>query len=145
MADDAPTRHIDSDWKAQAQADTQRPAEQNKPATEPSAAAGSAQGGTPGGQGAPGGGQLPEASFETLMSTFVTQALYGLGAFPDPRTGQRVAHLDLARHSIDLLGIIEEKTKGNLTDEEANTLASTIYELRNQYVQVAAASRSTAQ
>lgn len=138
MPDDTPKIQIDSDWKAQAQAEKQKLSEQAKPdAATSSPTAGDEPAGKPG-----GAGQIPEASFETLMSTFVTQALYGLGAFPDPRTGQRVAHLDLARHSIDLLGILEEKTKGNLTEKESDTIASTIYELRNQYVQVAHAARA---
>ena len=138
--DEAPKIQIDSDWKAQAQAEKEKLAEQTKAAP---AESGDTGGGTEAGAAATDAGQLPEASFETLMSTFVTQALYGLGAFPDPRTGQRVAHLDLARHSIDLLGVLEEKTKGNLTEQEADTLASTIYELRNQYVQVAHTARAS--
>lgn len=139
--DDAPKIQIDSDWKAQAQAEKQKLAEQAQ--TSPNAAGEAVDGSGEASAGPGGAGQVPEASFETLMSTFVTQALYGLGAFPDPRTGQRVAHLDLARHSIDLLGILEEKTKGNLTEQESDALASTIYELRNQYVQVAHAARAS--
>jgi len=80
----------------------------------------------------------------TLISSIATQALFSLGAMPDPQTGQRYTNLDIARHHIDSLGVLEEKTKGNLTDEEKTTLATTLYELRQSYVQVANASRSPA-
>lgn len=134
---EGPKIHIDSDWKAQAQAEKQRLAEQAKP--KPSDAAGG--GGQDAGTGA---GGMPPATFETLMSTMATQALFAMGAIADPRTGQRMAHLDLARHHIDMLTVLEEKTKGNLTEEESNALAATIYELRNRYVQLAASARTSA-
>ena len=136
MADDqgTPKIHIDSDWKAQAQAEKQRLAEQSK-AKAPAA------GGGAGEQQPPRSGEMPPADFQTLLSTIATQALFALGAFPDPQTGQRSAHLELARHHIDLLGVLEEKTKGNLTDEESDTLATTIYELRNRYVQIVTQAR----
>ena len=84
----------------------------------------------------PGPGQVPPASFETLMSTLTTQALLYMGAVPDPMTGQRIAHLELATHNIDLLAVLEEKTKGNLSEEETSRLTQTINELRMLYVQL---------
>lgn len=136
MAEDAPKIQIDSDWKAQAQAEKQRLAQQR--AASGSAAATGAAAATAAGRGA---GGLPPANFETLVSTMATQALFALGAIPDPRTGQRLQHLDLARHHIDMLGVIEQKTKGNLSEHEADLLASTLFELRQQYVQIASAMR----
>ena len=138
---DAPKLHIDSDWKAQAQAEKQRLAEQAKAKGEAAGGAGAAGAGAAAGR-APG--QMPPANFETLMSTLVTQALFALGAIADPRTGQRYQNLDLARHHIDMLGVLEEKTKGNLSQEEDETLASTMYELRTRYVQIASAARGPA-
>lgn len=123
--------HIDSDWKAQAQAEKQKLAEQDK--------AGAA--GSPGGAGAGAPGGMPPATFESLVSTMATQAMFAMGAIPDPRTGQRMQHLDLARHHIDMLGVLEEKTKGNLSDEESKMLSGTTYELRSRYIQLASASR----
>ena len=123
--------HVDADWKAQAQAEKQKMAEKSKAAKEKQ------QGGQ---EEAGAGGQqqgMPPANFETLISTMATQALFAMGAFADPRTGQRYQNMDLARHHIDMLGVIEEKTKGNLTEEEQTTLASTLYELRTRYVQMA--------
>ena len=125
--DDAPKIHIDADWKAEAQAEKERLEEQAKERPD----------------SAGGAGQIPEASFQTLVSTMATQALFAMGAIPDPRTNERVAHLDLARHHIDMLSVIEEKTKGNLTDEEEKILTTTLYELRNTYIQLNTAARNT--
>lgn len=136
---EAPKIQIDSDWKAQAQAEKQKLAEKAK-AAPPAAGAGGAEA-AGGARRAPAPGEMPPADFQTLLSTMATQALFALGAFPDPRTGQRVAHLDLARHHIDMLGVIEEKTKGNLTEEESDALTTTLYELRQRYVQIGAQAR----
>jgi len=127
--DDGAKIHIDADWKAQAQAEKEKLAQET--------ASDSGAGGA--GPGAPG--EMPPATFETLMSTIVTQALFAMGAIPDPRTGQRMQHLDLARHHIDMLGVLEEKTKGNLSEEEDEILSSTTYELRNRYIQLTTAAR----
>ena len=132
MAEDGPKIHIDSDWKAQAQAEKQKLAEKSKAAAKP---------GAPGGGGGGAQGGLPPASFETLVSTMVTQALFSMGAIPDPRTGQRIQHLDLARHHIDMLTVLEEKTKNNLSEEEANLLSGALYELRTRYIQLSSAAR----
>lgn len=132
MAEDGPKIHIDSDWKAQAQAEKAKLAEKSKAAPKP---------GAPGGGGAGGAGGMPPATFETLISTMVTQALFAMGAIPDPRTGQRMQNLDHARYQIDLLGVLEEKTKGNLTEDETNLLSSAVYELRTRYIQLLSAAR----
>ena len=134
MADsqETPQIHVDSDWKAQAQAEKQRIAKQAKAAeTEGSEGKGASA----------GSGGLPPASFETLISTMVTQALFAMGAIQDPRTGKHMQQLDLARHHIDMLSVIEEKTKGNLTTEESKMLNQTLYELRSRYIQTTSASR----
>ncbi|MEQ9460142.1 MAG: DUF1844 domain-containing protein [Phycisphaeraceae bacterium] len=132
MADgeEAPKIIIDSDWKAQAQADKQKLAEQAK-AKESEKGAGAA--------GAPGGPEgIPPASFETLLSSIATQALMSLGAFMDRRTGQPIpADLEVAKFHIDLLGVLEEKTKGNLSKEESEILTGTLHELRSHFVQQA--------
>jgi len=133
MAEDntGPKIHIDDDWKAQAQAEKKKLAEQAKKSEAAPAGA----------QAGPGGRRMPEANFETLISTMATQALFAMGAIPDPQTGQRMQHLDLARHHIDMLGVLEEKTKNNLSEEETNLLAQTIYELRTRYIQLSSAAR----
>ncbi len=59
-----------------------------------------------------------------------------MGAIPDPYSGQRLLHLDLSRHHIDTLAILEAKTKGNLTEEESTTLTQSLAELRQVFVQL---------
>jgi hypothetical protein len=62
-----------------------------------------------------------------------------LGAFPDPETGRAIVSLEYAKLHIDLLGVLEQKTRGNLTEQEASLLSRTLYELRMQYVEIAKA------
>ena len=131
MSEDTPKIQVDSDWKAEAQREKERLSTQ---AAEPTESQGTRPSGGP--------REMPPASFETLMAMLATQALLYTGGIADPQTGQPMVHLDLARHNIDLLSVLEEKTKGNLTEEESQTLATTLYELRNRYVQVANASRA---
>lgn len=138
-SNDPPQIHIDDDWKAQAQAEKAKLAEAAKP--KASAAGDAPANKDSGGPGGGASGGIPPANFETLLSSFVTQALFAMGAIPDPQTGKPALHLDLARYQIDMLGVLEEKTKGNLTDEETKMLAGTLYELRSRYVQVANAQR----
>ncbi len=128
--DAEPKIHVDTDWKAQAAAEKQRLAEQERQQAK-----------QPGGPTISGAGGIPPANFETLVSTLVTQALFAMGAIPNPATGQRMQHLDLARHHIDMLGVLQEKTKGNLTEEESKMLNQTLYELRGRYIQLASAAR----
>ena len=84
---------------------------------------------------------MPPASFATLVSSIVTQILFALGAFADPQTGRRYRNLALAKHHIDVLGILEEKTKGNLTPEEKQLLDNALYEVRMAFVQAAQGGR----
>jgi hypothetical protein len=65
----------------------------------------------------------------------VSQALVALGDAENPLTGQRQADWELARFHIDMLGILEEKTKGNLTRQEENLLRGWLFDLRLRYVQ----------
>lgn len=136
--DAGPQLHIDSDWKAQAQAEkaklAQRDKDRQEQAQPPPGAA----------KPPPPGQRFPDADFAGLMNMLVSQALMSLGAMAHPQTGQPHVDLDLARHMIDLLSVLEEKSKGNLADDEAKHLATALYELRSSYVQIANASRSPA-
>ena len=122
-ADDAPKIHVDSDWKAQAQAEKDRLDAESQ---EKVAAAGGA-----------GMGGMPPANFQTLWSELASQAYMFLGAIPDPKTGQAIVAPEYAKHYIDLLGVLEEKTKGNLSDEESEDFLKVIAELREVFVRVA--------
>lgn len=136
--DPSPILHVDDDWKAQAQAEKAKLAEKEKAAKQ--SAKDSSAPKAP--KAAPG--QIPPADFTTLVSSIATQALFSMGAMPDPQTGQRYTNLDIARHHIDSLGVLEEKTKGNLSEDESKMLVGTLYELRQNYIQIANASRSPA-
>lgn len=131
MADEQPKIIVDSDWKAQAQAEKERLAAKEASAKPQPAAPGSL-GGSPGPEGAEGEPTL----FEELLRMLATQALLYMGAFPDPSTGQAVLSPEMAKLHIDMLGELEAKTKGNLSDQESKTLTSYLYELRMQYVEV---------
>jgi len=82
--------------------------------------------------------KLPPPSFELLIHTYASQALVAFGHVPNPIDGKREVRLDLAHHAIDMLVILEEKTKGNLTPNEAALLEKVLHELRFQYIDASA-------
>jgi len=82
--------------------------------------------------------QLPPPSFSLLVATFGSQAMIALGKAPNPLDGKTAVQLDLAKHAIDMLSIVEEKTKGNLTADEAALLESVLHQLRLAFVEVSA-------
>jgi len=129
--DQEPAIHVDSDWKKEAQAEKQRLAREAETAAPADA---STDGPTP----ETGAEQtLPPASFPALVQMLATQAAIFMSDQRDPQTGRSMRHLDLAKHNIDLLRVLEEKTKGNLTDEEKELLDHLLYELRMAYVNAA--------
>jgi Domain of unknown function (DUF1844) len=79
---------------------------------------------------------LPPPSFEFLTLSLRTQAEFQLGLMHfGPENERPKPNLDMARHSIDLLAIVQSKTKGNLTMEEQRLLENSLTELRFRYVQ----------
>ena len=76
------------------------------------------------------------ASFVNFLSTIATNAAAALGAVPHPATGQRALDLDSGKYWLDVLGMIREKTKGNLHPQEARLLDGLLADLRMQYVTV---------
>ncbi|ADH85304.1 DUF1844 domain-containing protein [Desulfurivibrio alkaliphilus] len=79
---------------------------------------------------------LPEVTFTTLVLSLNTSALLHLGELEDPETGAKQRDLALAKHTIDTLRLLEEKTAGNLTDQEKELLGNMLYDLRMRYVQL---------
>ena len=77
---------------------------------------------------------LPEISFSTFILSLNSSALVHLGLETDPSTGGRTSNLPLAKQTIDILGMLEEKTSGNLSDDERRLLTNIVYELRLMYV-----------
>ena len=143
MADspEQPKIIVDSDWKAQAQKEREKLAAKEKEAqAKPAAKAGMAGvGGMAAGSSAGAAGEeqgLPPGDFQSLVGTLVTQSLMYMGGFPDPQTGRAVVSLEHAKFHIDLLTVLEEKTKGNLTKEEGDDLSMALSELRMRFVEI---------
>ena len=76
------------------------------------------------------------ASFVNFLSTLVTNAAAALGAVPHPATGKRSLDLETGKYWLDILGMLKEKTAGNLHPEEARLLNALLGDLRMQYVQL---------
>ncbi|MFA6133663.1 MAG: DUF1844 domain-containing protein [Phycisphaerae bacterium] len=132
---DKPKIIVDDDWKAQAQAEKEKLDQQAAAAPDKGAAA--AGPGAVGATAGPADQELPPASFATLVGQLVTQVFMALGGVEDPRTKKRYVDLALAKHHIDTMAMLEDKTKGNLTDEEKALLNQALYEARMHYVQIA--------
>ena len=77
---------------------------------------------------------LPEINFATFIFSLNSSALVHLGVIEDPATNQKTANLPLAKQTIDILGVLEEKTKGNLTEDEEKLLTNILHDLRLMYV-----------
>lgn len=77
---------------------------------------------------------LPEASFLALIDMFAAEAAMNLGMAQTPDGSRTPIDLEAARHWIDMLGMLEEKTRGNLTEEEAGVLENVLAYLRMQFV-----------
>jgi hypothetical protein len=158
MAEEQPSLHIDTDWKKQAQEEKRRLAEEEQkraaererssatsapipgvstgsPASAGAATTGPARGraGSPGARGAR---EMPEASFPTLVNSLMTQVLLYLGELT-PRGVEPQVNLDMAKFNVDLLGVLDEKSKNNLTADEQKLMDTVLYETRMRYVQVA--------
>ncbi|MEQ8210275.1 MAG: DUF1844 domain-containing protein [Lacipirellulaceae bacterium] len=110
---------IDEDWKSQVTAEKEAA---EKQATESE------------GDPAAGAGMFPEASFEMLVSIFMTEAMVGMGQIPHPATGQPHPSKEQARYAIDMLEVIQEKTKGNLDEQQETTLRDLLHQLRMAFI-----------
>jgi hypothetical protein len=77
---------------------------------------------------------LPEVSFSTLIMSLSSSALFHLGEIPDPQTGKKTKDLPLAKHTIDTIGMLREKTQGNLSEEEQKFVDSMLADLRMRFV-----------
>ena len=132
---------IDTDWKKQAQEEKRKLAEeqQKKAAAASAAAIAPAAPGEPatrGPAGARGRGELPSASFATVVQSMLTQAMYYLGEL-SPTAGEGNINLDRAKHHVDSLTVLEEKTLNNLAPDEQKALDTALYEARMRFVNVA--------
>ena len=81
-------------------------------------------------------GPLPKVDFSSFLLSLYSSGLVQLGKVEDPSTGKKLKNLELARHSIDMIAMLEEKTKGNLTEDEKNLLKALLTEIRIAFVEV---------
>ena len=78
---------------------------------------------------------LPSVDFATFVLSLSHSALMHMGEAPNPETGTIEKSLPLARQTIDLIAMLEEKTKGNLTGDEERLLGQILFDLRMRFVE----------
>ena len=78
--------------------------------------------------------ELPEINFVNFLFSISTSALIQMGEIEDPISQQTVRNLPLAKQTIDLIGMLKEKTNGNLTPDEAKLIENILFDLRMRYV-----------
>ena len=77
---------------------------------------------------------MPELTFSTFVFSLNSSALVHLGVINEPSSNRNIKDLALAKQTIDILGILEEKTKGNLNEDEVKLLKNILHDLRLMYV-----------
>lgn len=138
MTEDKNTKIVsDEDWKQQAQREKEKLSQQEKTPdkTAPDEPAGDHEHNHEHDHAHTH--TLPEAGIATLVESLTIQTLYAMGKIQDPSGSQPTVNLDLAKHHIDTLQVIQDKTRNNLTEEETKLLAIRLHELRLQYVSLA--------
>lgn len=125
---------VDEDWKTKVEAEKAKlqdtkADEATQPAAKPPA-------GEPKLEFAKDDERLPAPSFEMLISAIAAQTMVALGQFPDPMTNRTVVRLNSAQHHIDMLSMLEEKTRGNLASHEAEMLGNVLHQLRMSFIYV---------
>lgn len=118
MADEEKKIIVDSDWKAEAQREKERLTQEAE-------------------QHEHGPQELPEPNIVEIINLIVMQAAVGLGMMGDPSGKAIPPNLPIAKYFIDLLQVLEDKTKGNLSEDEKKLLEQVLYEMRMRFVQVA--------
>ena len=85
---------------------------------------------------APTGAKGPlKIDFSSFILSLYSSGLVQLGKVEDPSTGKKSINLELAKHTIEMITMLQEKTKGNLTEDENNLLAALLTEIRMAYVE----------
>lgn len=123
---------IDEDWKEQVQREKAKAQEAEENAASDDAEASEA----PSPEASPSEDQLPPASFDFLVQILATQALDAMGVMPRPDGQMGTPNKAMAKHYIDLLGVLETKTSGNLDAEETKLLSEILHQLRMSFLQV---------
>jgi len=126
--EETPKIIVDEDWKAEAQKEkevlaAQEEAEKTGEKMEE--------------QKKQARGPIPPGNFAALVSTLATQAVYSMGLMSVEGQEQPEPDLEIAKFNIDMLATIEEKTKGNLSEDEERVIKNTLGELRMTFVKLA--------
>jgi Domain of unknown function (DUF1844) len=137
---DKPKIIVDEDWKSQVEAERSAAREKSSGATTPpqpttndSSASSKPQAAS---STALPDGPLPPPSLTFLFTTLATQAMIALGQVPNPITGKVDIRLNQAKHYIDTLGLLEEKTAGHRSADESTLLDELLHQLRMAFVMV---------
>jgi hypothetical protein len=117
--------HLSEEEKAQLR-EAEKAAPGEAPGESPREAAGAASG--------PREVPLPETTLASFLFSLSSSAFISLGQLPDPNTGNQEKNLPLAKQTIDLLGLLREKTRNNLSPEEENLFDHLLYDLRMAYI-----------
>ena len=127
-------KKVDESWKEQVEKERQAPvseppktAQPQKP--EPPPASSAPQ------QPPRRGGAPSQSEFGMFLSSLSMQAMIALGEMAHPATGLAQPDLEQSRYLVDVLGLLQEKTQGNLSPEETTLLDGLLYELRMKYVE----------
>jgi hypothetical protein len=124
-------KKVDESWKEQVEKEKKRKREEE------------AKGASAGARGTEAGFPPIQASFATLITELAMQASLFLGEIPDPETNEPIEDLNRAKYLIDELGVLQEKTAGNLTPDEERALKNILLELRMKYVRKAPGTHKT--
>jgi len=116
MAENGPEKKVDEEWKEQAAEEKRKLSEQVESDKERPA------------------GPRPAPTLAFLVSGLVSQALIGLGQVANPLTGEQKVDLEDVKFAIDTLQMLQDKTKGNLEEEEKKYLDSVLYDLRVHFL-----------
>ncbi|MBX3179888.1 MAG: DUF1844 domain-containing protein [Candidatus Hydrogenedentes bacterium] len=128
MSEEEKKIFIDEGWKAQVQREKEEAARKAAAVEAPAQAQAPAEADEPALEDDP-----DAASFTALIGSLATQAMFALGLVAEPGTGQVMVNLDAARYTLDLMIMLQEKTAGNLTQDESQGLAQALGELEQAF------------
>lgn len=134
-SEDAPRIVVDDDWKTQVEKEKQAAAQAAQPSSDethvdqPGEAAAPDQ---------PGPDMVPPATLEMLVTMLFTQAMAALGQLPGPDGKMGPVNKPFAKYFIDTVELLGEKTKGNLSEEEAKIISESLHAMRMAFVSVKA-------
>lgn len=127
-------KKIDESWKEQAEREKHVSEKATTPSPSESAHA-APRAATPG-----AAEEMPQARFDLFVSGLAMEAFIALGEMPHPATRKQATNLPQAKYLIDVLGVFEDKTRGNLSIDEEKLLKDALYQLRMRYLSKAGGS-----